>query len=1037
MKSNYTWLILLLFSITSVLAQEKTISGNISDATGFPLPGVNVIIKGTTSGTQSDFDGNYTLQVNNGQTIVYSYVGFKTEERIVGANSTIDLLLQEDAAVLEEVVVTGYSARKRTVQTSAVVSISATEIAELSPTTSIDNMLQGKAAGVQVTSANGQPGQGAFVRIRGVGSLTAGASSPLYIVDGAVMREEDLGSVPNEDIENITVLKDAATTAIYGSRGASGVVVITTKSGKRNRDATVRFSSRYGVTSRINPNFEVMNASEKFQYERELFLLDVSAATTLPGVTTDAGSDERQFLLDNETDWQDLMLQEGIVQSNNVSFSGGAENMDYYFSVGHDRNTGIIDQIKGFERINSRLNLNFDAKEWLTLGVNVGYSRSSSDEPRDRNNAQNPFRAMYDYNPYETEFELDEDGNVVYDENGNPVYTATHTTFNVRGALLSEPAKEIRNNLLSSITADVKFSEDFSYSLQTSFNGINQRNESYSKPGGILDALIGNPASRGNKLDTGRYRYDFTISNRLNYNLSTDDHNLSVMGLFEYNYNENQGYRLRSTGFASSTLTTQSNSGLPTLTETTRNILTLVSYGVFANYDYKEKYLASASARYDGSSNFGPKDRFGLFYSASLGWNIAKEDFFNIEAVNDLKIRAAYGTVGNRNGIDRYSSQNLVTFNSYPGGLATVVSNFGNPAVKWETTTTTNVGLEFNMFNNRIRTVFDYFIRDTEDLLFQIPTADAAGIISYDEEFSDDYGEFGVVGNLGTIQNKGLEISIQADVIRNENLKWTLGGNIVFLDTEIVELPDIDGDGIGEDIFPVNAFNIAYREGVKINEHYLVRYAGVDPANGAPLYYGADGEKYRVGDLPEGDNRVFQGKSTIADREGGFFSNINYKGFGLRTDFVFKAGNWINNFVRSNLNSDGANIDDNQALSAFNYWKQPGDSGVHPNPIYLDELNEAPASDRFLEKGDYIRMRNITLSYTFPKAKLEKAPFNSLRIYVQGQNLLTFTEFYGDPEVGISSGETIDFADYVAPGEATLYSYPNTKSIQVGIDVSF
>ncbi len=1012
-------------------AQEKTISGTVSDDVGLPLPGANIIIKETNTGTQSDFDGNYSLTVNVGQTLVFSYVGFETQEVTVGVANTINIAMVA-GALLEEVVVTGYSTRNKTVQTSAVVSISASEISELSPTTSIDNLLQGKAAGVQVTSANGKPGQGAFVRIRGIGSLTAGASSPLYVVDGAVIREDDLANVPNEDIENITVLKDAATTARYGSRGASGVVVITTKKGNRNKDAIVRFSSRFGFTSRIKPNFDIMNAEQKLQYEAELYALGVSAAANTAGVTTTPGTPERQFLLDHETDWQDLMLKDGIIQNNNVSFSGGSDNMDYYFSVGHDRNTGIIDQLDGFERINSRLNLNFDAKEWLKVGVNVGYSRSTSDEPRDRNNAQNPFRAMYDYNPYETEFVLDEDGNVVLDASGNPVYSPTHTTFNVRGALLSEPAIDIENNLLSSVDAQVLFSDNFSYGLNAAFNAINRRTESYSKPGGILDAIIGDPANPGNKLDTGTYRYDFTISNRLNYNLDSNNHNLNLLGLIEYNMNQNNGYQIRSIGYPSAQLTTQINGNQSTLTETTRNILTLFSYGLFADYDYKEKYLASASIRYDGSSNFGDDNKYGTFWSGSLGWNIAKEDFFNIEAINDLKIRAAYGTVGNRDGIDRYASQNLVSFTPYPGGSATQTSNFGNPGIKWETTTTTNVGLEFNLFNRRVRGVTDYFIRRTEDLLFLIPTADEAGIVTPDVP-----ALLGVVGNLGVIENKGLEVSLQGDIFRSDDFKWTVGGNIVFLDTEIVELPDIDGDGEGDDVFPNSSFNIAWSEGVKINEHYLVRYAGVDPETGAPLYYGADGETYRGLDLPEGENRVFQGKSTIADKEGGFFSNITYKGFGLRTDFVFKAGNWINNFVESNLVSDGVNIDDNQALAAFNYWQQPGDTNVLPSPLIpQDELN-AVNSDRFLEKGDYIRMRNVTLSYNFPKVSLDRTPISSLRIYVQGQNLLTFTEFFGDPEVGLSSGETIDFADAVAPGEATLYSYPNTKSIQLGIDVSF
>ena len=1017
MKRNYfIWLVLLLFNITVMVAQEVPISGLVTDNTGEALLGVNIVEKGTSNGTQTDFDGNYTINVNVGKTLVYSYIGYEPVERVVLANmKTLDIEMAQ-GAVLEEVVITGYSRRNKTVQTSAVVSISAAEIAELAPTTSIDNLIQGKAAGVQVTAANGKPGQGAFVRIRGMGSLTAGASSPLYIVDGAVIREEELGNVPPQDVESVTILKDAATTAQYGSRGANGVVVIKTKSGNRNKDAVVRLSSRFGYTNRIDPNFDVMNAAQKMQYEAELYALGISAASGSPGVTTAPGSDERQFLLDHETDWQDLMLKQGYIQNNNISFSGGSEKMDYFFSVGHDKNTGIIDQIDGFERISTRLNLNFDAKEWLKIGVNVGYARSTSDEPRDRNNVQNPFRAMYDYNPYETEFELDEDGNIIYDDSGNPIYTATHTQFNVRGALLSEPSIAIENNLLASTDAEIRFSERFSYGFNAAFSSLNRRTESYSKPGGILDSLIGDADNPGSKLDTGTYRFDMTLSNRFNYNLLTDNHNLNIMGLFEYNYNENNFYSLRSIGFPSDQLTTQSNATEVTAATTTKNILTLVSYGAFADYDFKEKYLASASIRYDGSSNFGKDNQFGTFYSLSAGWNIAKEDFFNVDAINDLKIRASHGTTGNRDGIPRYAAQDNVAFDPYPGGSATVPSNIGNPDLKWETTTTTNIGLEFNLFNRRVRGVTDYFIRRTEDLLFGIPKADESGV--------------GVIfGNLGEIENKGFEFALQGDIIRNEDWKWTVGGNIFFLDHEIIELPD------GEDVTP-NAFNILYREGAMINEHYLIRYAGVDPSNGAPLYYGADGEIYRADELPEGENRVLQGKSTIADKEGGFFTDLSYKGFGLRADFVFKSGNWINNFVRSNLNSDGINIDDNQAVSAFNYWQNPGDTNVQPSPMFQNEANSVN-SDRFLEKGDYIRMRNLTFSYSFPSNYLDKVPLNSLRIYVQGQNLLTFTEFYGDPEVGISSGETINFASTVAPGEATLYSYPNTKSVQVGIDLTF
>jgi TonB-linked SusC/RagA family outer membrane protein len=999
-------------------AQQKTITGTVTDDTGLPLPGANVIIKGTSTGTQSDFDGNYSISADVGQTLTFSYVGFDTQEVKVGSKNQINISLKPGSS-LEEVVVTGYSNRGQTVQTSAVVSISASELSEMAPTTSIDNMLQGKAAGVQVTAANGKPGQGAFVRVRGTGSLSAGASSPLYIVDGAPIREQDLSNIPNEDIENISILKDAATTAQYGSRGSNGVVIITTKSGARNKDATVRYSSRYGVVSKINFNFELMDARQKMQFEAEMAALGVTAAASLPGVTTEPGSPERQFLLDHETDWEDLILKEGILQNNSISFSGGAEKIDYYFSVSNDRNTGIIDEIGGFERLGSRLNLNFDAKKWLKLGVNVGYSRSTSDEPRDRFNDQNPFFVVYSASPYDTEFVLDENGDVVLDENGDPVYnTDGATSYPIREALLDEPRQDIKNTTLASVRAQVLFDKHWSYEFQTSVNWLARRQEYYIKPGAYLTEVAAG-LEGGNKRDFQDHRLDLTVSNRLNYNLSSEAHNLNVLGLYEYNMNEFNRTLAESGLFPSPLLTTQSNAGEIRNATSFRNRLTLVSYGLFADYNYKERYYASASIRRDGSSSFGQDVQFGNFYSGSLAWNLANESFFNVDFINDLKFRGSYGSVGNRSGIGRYEAQGTVTFGAYPGGSSTLPDQVANPELSWETTTTTNVGVEFNAAKNRIRLVSDYFIRKTTDLLFDVQKSYESGVGT-------------ITGNVGDIQNKGLEISLQGDLFRSKNFTWTLGGNVLFLDGEILKLPDgnpIDVPGTG----------IRFEEGRKINEHFLIRYAGVDPETGRGLFYGGDGNKYFADELPEDmENRVFQGKSTIADKEGGFFSNITYKGFGLRTDFVFKTGNWINNIVQARTEFDGNDVNYNKSLDAFNYWKEPGDTDVLPSPKYaVEDRGTYYSSDRWLQKGDYVRLRNVTLSYTFPKATLEKTPIKTLRIYFQGQNLLTFTKFWGDPEVGISSGESISFADTVAPGEVTLYSYPNTKSFQMGIDVSF
>lgn len=1029
MRTKFSGILTLLLALVVQLsfAQQKTITGNVTDDTGLPLPGANIIIKGTSTGTQSDFDGNYSISASVGQTLTFSYVGFDTKEVKVGSSNQINVTLAPGSE-LDEVVVTGYSTRNQTVQTSAVVAISAEEISQMAPTTSVDNLLQGKAAGVQVTAANGKPGSGAFVRIRGQGSLTAGASSPLYIVDGTPIREEELSNISNEDIENISILKDAAVTARYGSRGANGVVVITTKSGNRNKEATIRFSSRFGTTSRIKPNYTMMDAEQKLQFEAEMYALGLSGAGVLPGVTTQPGSPERQQLLARSVDWEDIILRDGIVQNNNVSISGGAERADYYFSVGHDKNTGIIDNVDGFERLNTRLNVNMDPKDWLSLGVNVGYSRSTSDEPRDRNNAQNPFRAMYTYSPYEPQFLYDEDGNYELDENGDRIYNPTHDNFPLTGALLTEPSRETENLMLGSVDATVKFNKNFSYGFNMAVNHLNRKTDSYSYPGGILDALLnpGNPT--GYKTDSNTDRVDMTISNRLNYNLNSEGHNLNVLALYEYNINTISQMRVASEGFSSKDLSTAITAATIVdkkndvrQTYTRKNRLALLSYGAFADYDYKERYLVSASVRRDGSSNFGSDYKYGTFWSASAGWNIAKEDFFSVDEVNDLKLRASYGTVGNRSGIGRYQAQGTVEFVNYGGSTATQVAQIANPDLKWETTSTLDIGLEFNLFNKRVRGVADYFERKTEDLLFAIPRAAESGISS-------------VVGNLGTIQNNGVELALTGDIFKTSDFKWTVGANILLqTKSEIVELPD------GEPIDAGDTFSIRFAEGRKINEHFQVRYAGVDPATGRAQYLDANGD---VKFAPEitGDDRVFQGKSAIADKEGGFFTDINYKGFGLRTDFVFKAGNWVNNVVKADRYFDvnySTKIADNFAEGAFNYWQQPGDTDVLPSPKYRTTDALATDSDQFLEKGDYIRMRNITLSYTFPKEILERTPFNTFRVYAQGQNLLTFTKFWGDPEVGISSGETVSFADTVAPGEATLYSYPNTKSIQVGIDVSF
>ncbi|MGS2764909.1 SusC/RagA family TonB-linked outer membrane protein [Sinomicrobium sp. M5D2P9] len=1021
MRSKITQILTLLlaFVVHVSFAQEKTITGKVTDETGMPLPGVNIVVDGSNTGTQTDFDGNYSITVNQGQVLVFTYIGMTATRKTVGSGMVINVEMTEDTQALEEVVVTGYSFKRQEQLASAVSTVSSEEIERMVPTTNVDNMLQGKAPGVSVIGANGKPGQNAFVRIRGQGSLTQGGADPLYIVDGAPLREDQLNAISGNDIESVKILKDAATTAVYGSRGANGVVIITTKSGRKNQDATIRLNSRYGFTDEIPLNFDIMNATSKLNFEKELGDLGVTAAQSLPGYT--ATPQERARLIANGIDWRDEVLRQGIVQSNNISISGGEEKVDYFVSLSHDRDTGILDHVFGFERTNARANTKFQANDWLDISVGVGHSRSLADATRDRNNAQNPFRAAYDINGYETMYQLDADGNVVLDANGNPQWNWTSTSLNPIEYVQTNLEMVVNNITLANLAANIKFNDNWNYRFSGAVNSQNEVRETQMLPGNRLDQLIGDSEFPGSKTDRNTRRVDYTLSNLLTYRLQTEDHDLEASGLYEFNFNEfNRGF-MSSAGYPSAELSTVSNAGRINDAYTERNRLALVSYGLFANYDYKQKYIVGGSLRYDGSSNFGQDKQWGLFYSVSGAWNIAKEDFFNVDAINDLKLRVSYGTTGNRN-IGRYANQNTVSYESgYPGGQATRPDNIGNPDLQWESSAMSDIGMEFSLFNYRLKGAIDYYKKTTDNLLFRVPTPYESGL------------QF-INSNVGEIQNSGLEIDLSGDIIRKNDMRWAIGANISFLDNKIVRLPEAETPGESNDIEPTDAFYINWKEGSPINEFYLIRYAGVDSDNGRPLYYGADGNTYYWEDMPEGDNRVMTGKSTIADFEGGFYTDFNYKGFGLRADFVYRSGNYIYNQVRANLVNDGFTPRVNQAEEAFNYWKQPGDTNVNPSPLYAAEARQT--SDRWLQKGDYIRMRNITLSYNLSENVLERTPFKSVRFYVQGQNLLTFTNFFGDPEVGISSGESVSYENTVAPGEVTLYSYPQRRMYTFGIDIS-
>lgn len=999
-------LILFVIGLQSVLAQSREVSGVVTSADdGLSIPGVSVIVKGTTIGTTTDFDGNYSLNVSeDGKVLIFSFVGMTMQEREIGT-STINVVMESESIGMDEIVVVGYSSKSKDELASAVSTITSEQLSSLTPTTSVDNMLQGKAAGVEATALNGKPGTTAIVKVRGAVSLnTKGGdkSQPLYVVDGIFLDSDDLGSINPNDIATMSVLKDASAAAIYGSRGANGVVLITTKMGKVNQAPRISFSARVGYGDKIDDPYDMMNTEQKIQYEEELVKY---------GKGQTWSKTDKALALKNGHDWQDDILKTTKIQSYNLSVTGGSETSTYYMSLGYDENTGIVVGLDGYERISGRLNYMTQMTKKLKVGTNMAVSYSTSAEPRDRNNIQNPFNAMYSYSPYETVYSRDHHNAVVLDDNGDPVYNGTHQNLQILESIKNNPEEKRNIRAIGGLHFDYEISENISFKTKVSGTYDRYQRESYTQPGSILDGFVGDPEAPGSKRDNGSDTFEYTWLNQLSFNKEFGDHKVDGLFFTEFTKNKMHSYTLKSKGYASSLLTTQDNSAEATDASTSREDFAIFSIAGVANYSYQGKYLASVSIRRDGASRFGEDEKYGIFWSGSLAWNIAKEDFFNLEFVDNFKARVSYGTLGSWD-IPNYASQGYYGFDSYGGESAAVPNtNIGNNALTWEEQSTFDFGIEYSLFNGRVNGVMDYFINTRTEFLFENP-------LSYE---GGSYTQF---TNAGKMQTKGFEFEISGDVIKIQGFTWNLGLNMTFLDYEVKELN-------GQEQIIVGGNNVL-KEGKTPFTFYMPRYAGVDPANGDALYYDKDNNITNV--FSSGNSVVLEGKSPLADMYGGLRTTFSYKGIDLSADFSFKQGNYVYNYMTYNQLSDGDNWKDNQRVDALNYWKNPGDTNVLPKP----NQSTNQVTDRFLQDGSYVRFRNLTLGYTLPINIVEKLNLNKVRFYIQAQNLHTWTNFEGDPEVSVGSGEnqlgkTQDFI----PGAFALYSYPATQSIMFGVDIKF
>ena len=998
--------LLLAFVVQFTFAQERTITGTVSDESG-PLPGVSVLIEGTTTGTETDFDGNFAINANSGDNLVFSFVGMTSTVRTVGIDNVINVSLVEDDNVLDEVVVVGYGIKKRGDLSSSVSTVNSVQIERNKNTVSIDNALQGVATGVQVVAQNGKPGNAAFVRIRGVSSINAG-NEPLYLLDGAQVDEEDIIGVNPSDVESMSVLKDAASTAIYGARGANGVIVINTKSGRKDTKALFSLSSSYGIGSEIDRNFRVMNAQEKLEYERAIGV-GVGA-----GITDKAEWDR---LISQNHDWSDDLLKDSKISSIGLSVNGGEEKLSYFMSIANDKDTGIIQLIDdAFERTSARLNVTYDARDWLKLSTRIGFSTVHVQDPRDRNNVQSPVVGRFTFNPYEPVYLFDENGDHQKTAQGLDKYNPTHTGLNSLEQVRAQQVSNTDNRWVGAFTADIKLHENLVYTFGVNGSYTQTTNTRIIHSGSDLDAIFfGTPTGQTTVFNSSSLTGTFL--NKLTFHKNFNEkHDLTATVFSEYTENNYEFTRAIGSGYVINGPTTLDVAATPQDVDGDDTTWRLFSLAASVDYVFNNRFIANATVRKDGSSRFGSNTKYGVFWGASLGWNIHNEAFLEDSAISLLKVRVSAGTSGN-NQIGLYPSHTLYGYGTYNGQNTAVPTQFGDPNLGWEENFSYGAGLEFGFFNNRLSGVVEYYKRTTSDLLLDVPITLTQGGGS-------------ITKNIGEIENSGFEFELRGDIIRSEDFTWSLGGTFSLYDNEVTKLAD------DNDLFTTSNFYTGLRVGEEVHTFYLPRYAGVNPANGQALFYDVDDN---ITTTNNGGEVFLSGKSPFAKFDGGINTSFNWRGIFLNADFYYKGGNYIFNTVEQQLLSDGTGANSNQRVDAWNYWKQPGDVDVLPDPTANNPFkNEANGdSDRFLQQGDYIRLRNVQVGYDFPSKLLDRTPIRKIKIYLTGTNLWTYAPWYvGDPEVGIPSGETTGTRGII-PGEFSLNSYPTLSSILFGVNINF
>lgn len=1030
----------------TTVAQNRTITGTVTDQSdGKPLPGVSVKVKGGVGGSQTNGEGKYSLSVPDGATTLeFSYIGYTAQSRAISGN-VINVALQVNATELGEVIVIAYGTTTKESFTGSVGVVKAAEIKDR-PVTSVDKALQGMVPGLVVKSASGQPGSVAQVRVRGVGSINSEAS-PLYVLDGVPMdafgdismlsasnnqSTNILSSLNSEDIESVTVLKDAASAALYGAKAANGVVIITTKKGKAGK-TKIQAGATFGYSDLAVKQHELLNASEYFGvYWDANYKRYIDAGQTPAVATTNANKETIRILGTNpyntlnpyasqgvlsngasliyDTDWRDAVLQTGKNKDYNVSFSGGSESTKFYVSGGYFDQEGIA-LASNFKRYSAKLNLENKATDFLTLGMYNTLTYSDQQAPSGGTNGSSLLGFTNNVSNVYSLYARNADGSVKYDAKGEPIYNFDNKMFkDYNPVFLSKKDKFSTQTarVLASTFAEVSFLKDFKFKSIFTVDYLTNRELLFYNMEHGDGVAVGGRASRFSARNLG-----LNIQNTLNYNKKFGEHSVSFLAGHEgakLNYDLMNAvgtgfpfpdvYELRSSSKAAGADSYQTD---------------YISTGYFSRltYAYNDKYHLSASVRRDASSVFGLRTKWGTFWSVGAAWRLKQESFLqNLDWLNELKLRTNYGTVGNDKfnstnpELSRYASLDLYELGfNYNGQGGISYSQLGNPILSWEKNANADFSVEFRLFG-RLNGEVVHYRRNSDGLLFAKPISMVTGFTSINT-------------NLASMTNRGIEVSLSADAVTTKDFNWNVGLNFARNVNKITKLSQPE----------VISGSKRFRIGGDLYRYFIEEYAGVDPANGDALWYkdqtDANGVTTKVTTSNYREATRYEQGSAFPKLTGGFNNRFTYKDFDLGFMVYFSLGGKILDNNYQTLTGDGLSPGKQLSRDALNAWKNPGDNTDMPRFIISNSTLSASRSTRYLFDATYARLKTVSLGYSLPKKLMSKTGIlQNARVYVMGENVLTWAKHKGvDPE--------FDF-DGVAGNEI-----PNVKTFSFGLNVGF